>query len=69
MVEGEINPKTGEIFCPLCYSENFTIFRKDELTIKIYLNHCKCESCGQLFVYKTDNGETDIILRKYQVSK
>jgi len=53
MVEGKINPKTGEIFCPLCNSEHLTTFRKDELTDKVYLNHCKCESCGQLFVYKT----------------
>jgi len=69
MVEGKINPKAGEIFCPSCNSENFITFRKDELTDKVYLNHCKCESCGQLFVYKTDNGETSIILRKYQVNK
>jgi len=69
MVEGKISPKTGEIICPLCNNENFITFRKDEITDKIYLNHCKCESCGQLFVYKIDNGETGFILRKYQVNK
>jgi len=69
MVEGKINLKTGEILCPLCSSEHFTTFRKDELTDRIYLNHCKCESCGQLFVYKTNDGEADIILRKYSVNK
>ncbi len=54
MVDGVIDIKTKQIICPTCDKSNFVIFRKDKIEEEIYLNHCKCKNCGQLFVYKAD---------------
>ena len=63
MLEANINPETFEILCPDCSKSNFKIFRRDKLSKEQYLNHCKCESCGQIFVYKVDK-RNNVILEK-----
>ena len=61
MFEAKINPYTSEIICPTCEKSNFTIFRRDKVPPKIYLNHCKCENCGQLFIYNVDKKNNPIL--------
>ena len=59
-LKAKINPETSEILCPTCEVSNFKIFRRDKISKEIYLNHCKCENCAQLFVYKVDR-KNDVI--------
>jgi transcription elongation factor Elf1 len=54
MLKAIINSQTLEILCPTCNKNNFTIFRRDKTSEELYLNHCKCENCGQLFIYSVD---------------
>lgn len=61
--KAKIDPETSEVLCPTCVKNNFTIFRRDRVSGEIYLNHCKCENCGQLFVYNVDKKD-NVILRK-----
>lgn len=60
MLKAKINPETSEIVCPTCNESNFTIFRRDKVSKEIYLNHCKCENCGQLFIYNVDKKNNPI---------
>ena len=61
VLEAKINPETSEALCPTCEKTNFTIFRRDELPEEIYLNHCKCKNCGQLFIYSVDKKNKPIL--------
>lgn len=62
-VNANINPETSEIFCPTCKMSNFEILEEEKISEEIYHNHCKCENCGQAFVYKVDK-KNNIILKK-----
>lgn len=53
-LKAKIVPETSEILCPICEQSTFKIFRRDKVSKEVYLNHCKCENCAQLFVYKVD---------------
>lgn len=53
-VKVNIDLKNAAILCPTCNKSNFPIFRRDKTEQGIYLDHCKCDECGQLFVYKSD---------------
>jgi len=61
MKEAGINSETSEIACPSCEKCNFTIFRRDKVSEKMYLNRCKCASCGQLFIYKVDEKNNAVL--------
>lgn len=61
MFEAKINLYTSETICPTCDKSNFTIFRRDKIPNEIYLNHCKCENCGQLFLYNVDKKNNPIL--------
>ena len=61
MLRAKINPETFKTICPTCEKNSFTIFRRDKVTQEIYLNHCKCENCGQLFIYKVDKKKNPIL--------
>ncbi len=63
MLEANINPETSEILCPTCKKNDFKVFRRRKDSEEIYLNQCKCESCGQLFIYKVDK-KNNVILDK-----
>ena len=58
--EANINSGTSEVLCPTCKKGNFKIFRRDKVSEEIYLNHCKCEECAQLFIYKVDKKNSPI---------
>jgi len=58
--KAKINPEISEILCPTCNKSDLTIFRRDRVSKEIYLNHCKCENCGQLFTYKVDKKNNPI---------
>jgi hypothetical protein len=69
MLDADINPKTLEALCPTCKENNFKIFRRYQVFKKIYYNHCKCEICGQLFIYKVSKVDNIILekeMKKYQ---
>ena len=53
MLKADKIQRTGKIICPTCKKDDFSIFRKDNLSKKIERNHCKCKSCFQLFIYDT----------------
>lgn len=59
--QAKINPETKEVLCPTCEESNFKAFRRDKISKEIYLNHCKCENCAQLFIYKVDK-KNNVIL-------
>lgn len=61
MFKAIINPETSEVLCPTCDKSNFTIFRRDKVSNEIYLNHCKCKNCGQLFTYKVDKKNNPVL--------
>lgn len=61
MFEAKIDPETSEIICPTCEKSNFTIVRRDKVSQGVYLNHCKCENCGQLFIYTVDKKNNPIL--------
>ena len=63
MLKANINTETSEVSCPGCEENNFTTFRRDKVSKKTYLNHCKCENCGQLFVYNV-NEKDDVVFEK-----
>ncbi len=46
---------------PTCEKRNFTIFRRDKVSKEIYLNHCRCENCGQLFIYNVDKKNNPVL--------
>ena len=63
MVEANVNPETSEILCPTCGKGDFEIFRRDRVSGEARLDHCKCGSCGQLFVYRVIEANS-VILEK-----
>jgi len=40
--------------CPICNKSAYKVLRRDVLEQNIYLNHCRCGDCGQVFIYKVD---------------
>jgi len=52
MIETTNNFKTSKLACPYCSENSFTVFRKDEISEEIYLHHCRCLECNQLFVLR-----------------
>jgi len=61
MFKAIINAEISEVLCPTCDKSNFAIFRRDKVSNEIYLNHCKCENCGQLFIYSVDKKNNPIL--------
>ena len=60
-LEAKVNKETNEVLCLTCEQSTFKIFRRDKISKEIYLNHCKCENCAQLFIYKVDKTNNVII--------
>ena len=63
VLEAKINPETSEVLCPICNESNFITFRRDKISEEIYLVHCKCENCSQLFIYNVDKKNKPILER------